>query len=95
MLDALHHAIIAARRGTLQTARDQLERAGLSDDSAFLATLESVLEVLPPSRQFTGLDPSEALAPSANDFELLENLRRLAFSEKVGKPEQLELWQEG
>jgi adenine-specific DNA methylase len=95
MLDALHHAIIAARRGTLQTARDQLERASLSDDSAFLATLESVLEVLPPSRQFTGLDPSEALAPSANDFELLENLRRLAFSEKVGKPEQLELWQEG
>ena len=95
MLDALHHAILAARRGTLQTARDQLERAGLSDDSAFLATLESVLEVLPPSRQFTGLDPSEALAPSANDFELLENLRRLAFSEKVGKPEQLELWQEG
>jgi adenine-specific DNA methylase len=94
MLDALHHAIIAARRGTLQTARDQLERAGLTDDSAFLTTLESVLEVLPPSRQFTGLDPSEALAPSANDFELLENLRRLAFSETVGKPEQLELWPE-
>lgn len=94
MLDALHHAIVAARHGTLQTARDQIDRAGLTEDSAFLATLEAVLEVLPPSRQFTGLDPSEALAPSANDFELLENLRRLAFADKVGKPEQLELWPE-
>ena len=94
MLDALHHAIVSARHGTLQTARDQINRAGLTEDSAFLATLEAVLEVLPPSRQFTGLDPSEALAPSANDFELLENLRRLAFSDKIGKPEQLELWPE-
>ena len=94
MLDALHHAIIAARRGTLQTARDQIDRAGLSEDSSFLATLEAILEVLPPSRKYTGIDISEALAPSANDFELLESLRRLAFADKVGKPEQLELWPE-
>ncbi len=93
-LDAIHHAIIAARRGTLQTARDQITRAGLDDDAAFLATLEAVLEVLPPSRQFTGIDLSEALAPSANDFEVLENLRRLAFSDRIGKPAQLELWPE-
>lgn len=94
MLDALHHAVVAARRGTLQTARDQIDRAGLADDPGFLATLEAVLEVLPPSRHFTGMDLSEALAPSANDFEVLENLRRIAFSDKVGRPEQLELWPE-
>jgi hypothetical protein len=52
-----------------------------------------VLEVLPPSRAFTGFDPADAVLPSASDFEVLENLRRLAFADRVDQPTQLSLWQ--
>jgi putative DNA methylase len=60
----------------------------------FLSALEAVLEVLPPSRAFTGFDPADAVLPSATDFEVLENLRRLAFADRVDAPTQLDLWRE-
>lgn len=94
MIDALHHAANVARSRTLEAARELLGKAGLHQDPAFLASLETVLEVLPPSRNFTGFDPAAAVLPSASDFEALENLRRLAFSEQVKRPKQLELWLE-
>ncbi len=54
-----------------------------------------VLEVLPVSKTFTGIDePSEMIADSASDFEALEMLRRLAFQEQVDKPTQLDFWKE-
>src|SRR5690606_3535481 len=94
MLDAVHHAATRARTATLQAARDLLERVGVIRDPAFLIALEAVLEVLPPSRAFTGIDPTAAAAPAASDFEALENLRRLAFGAQVDEPEQLKLWRE-
>jgi adenine-specific DNA methylase len=93
MIDALHHAAHTARTRTLDAAREQLARAGTDQDATFPVALEAVLEVLPPSRAFTGFDPSDAAAPAASDFEALENLRRLAYSDRVDPPEQLKLWE--
>lgn len=92
MLDALHHAAYTARSKTLQAAADQLQRVGTDRDPAFFAALAAVLEVLPIDRSHGGyVDASGPVADAASDFEVLENLRRLAYSEKVAKPEQLEL----
>ena len=94
MIDAVHHAANAARNRTLDAARELLAKAGTDKEPAFLMALEAVLEVLPPSRTFTGFDPARAVEPAANDFEVLEHLRRLAFTEEVNEPEQLKLWKE-
>ncbi|NCA71199.1 MAG: DUF1156 domain-containing protein [Sphingobacteriia bacterium] len=93
-IDAIHHAAHAARTRTLQAAHELLERTNAAKEPLFLSALEAVLEVLPPSRAFTGFDPADAVLPSASDFEVLENLRRLAFADRVDAPTQLALWQE-
>jgi len=89
MIDALHHAANAARKRTLQAANELLLKAGIEKDPIFLKALEAVLEVLPPSRAFTGFEPGQAVLSAASDFEALENLRRLAFTEQINPPEQL------
>lgn len=90
MLDALHGAAWAARSKSLDAARTLLVETGAATDPAFLRALEAVLEVLPVSVGLGGLDPLKDLNKAAgDDFEALENLRRLAFSEDVGEPEQL------
>ncbi|MCX7894276.1 MAG: hypothetical protein N2544_18175, partial [Burkholderiales bacterium] len=61
---------------------------------AFQQALTYVLEVLPPSRTFSGLSLDGDLAAAASDFEALENLRRLALSDRVPEPEQLKLFAE-
>ena len=95
MIDAIHHAAYAARNRTLDAARELLEEAGVASDPMFLTALEAVLEVLPVSKTFTGIDePSGLVAAAASDFEALEMLRRLAFQEQVDEPTQLELWKE-
>ncbi|WP_295584725.1 DUF1156 domain-containing protein [uncultured Lamprocystis sp.] len=91
-IDAIHHAAHLGRTRSLQAAQDLLERAKVTQEPLFLSALEAVLEVLPPSRAFTGFDPAEAVLPSASDFEVLENLRRLAYADRVDKPTQLSLW---
>ncbi len=93
MLDVLHHAAHTARVRTLEVAREQIQHHGLDKDIVFLDALRAVLEVLPPSHHFTGFDPGKASEPAANDFEALENLRRLAFAKQVDKPRQLSLWE--
>ena len=93
MLDVLHHAAHTARTRSLEAAKEQIQHYGLDKDLAFLDALRAVLEVLPPSHQFTGFDPGKASEPAANDFEALENLRKLAFSKQVAKPKQLLLWE--
>lgn len=85
-IDAIHHAAHAARTRTLQAAHELLERTNAAKEPLFLSALEAVLEVLPPSRAFTGFDPADAVLPSASDFEVLENLRRLAFADRVDAP---------
>ncbi len=93
MLDVLHHAAHTARTRSLEAAKEQIQHYGLDKDLAFLDALRAVLEVLPPSHHFTGFDPGKASEPAANDFEALENLRKLAFSKQVAKPKQLLLWE--
>lgn len=93
MLDVLHHAAHTARVRTLEVAREQIQHYGLDKDLVFLDALRAVLEVLPPSHRFTGFDSGKASEPAANDFEALENLRRLAFAKQVDKPRQLSLWE--
>ncbi|WP_246522782.1 DUF1156 domain-containing protein [Neoroseomonas eburnea] len=94
MVDALHHIANAARSKTLAAAKEMAERAGLLTDPAFQQALTYALEVLPPSRTFSGLSLDGDLAAAAGDFEALENLRRLALSDRVPEPEQLKLFAE-
>jgi len=61
-------------------------------DPKFFASLEAVLEVLPVSKAFSGIELEGDVAAQGSDFEILENLRRLAFSDKVDEPKQLDLW---
>ena len=95
MIDSIHHAAHRGRTRTLQAAFDLLKDAGIDGDPQFLAALEAVLEVLPPSRNFVGFDVATGDAKSAaDDFDALEKLRRLAFSDKVDEPQQLSLFTE-
>jgi len=92
LIDAIHHAAYLGRTRSLDAARELLDTTGLSKEPRFLAALEAVLEVLPPSKAYTGFDPVNAAIPAASDFEALENLRRLAFTEQIDQPKQLEVW---
>jgi putative DNA methylase len=95
MIDALHHAAYRVRKNGLEAGREFLEKAGAAKNPAFFTALTAVLEVLPVSSSFTNLQHEKGLvADAANDFESLENLRRLAFSDRVKEPEQLRLWAE-
>jgi putative DNA methylase len=95
MIDAIHHAANRGRTRTLDAALDLIKADGLENDPQFLASFEAVLEVLPPSRSFVGFDVATGEAKSAaDDFDALEKLRRLAFSEKVDEPRQLSLFTE-
>lgn len=95
MIDALHRAAHVARGRTLQAARELLDKSGMACDPQYLSALEAVLEVLPVSKTFTGIDePAGPVAEAASDFEALEMLRRLAFLDQVDEPAQLELWKE-
>ena len=79
---------------SLDAARELLEGALVDRDPRFFAALEAVLEVLPVSRAFTGIDLEGDAAVFGNDFEALENLRRLAYGKQVNEPEQLKLWRD-
>ena len=95
MVDAIHHAAHRGRTRTLDAALDLLRDAGIENDPQFLAALEAVLEVLPPSRNFVGFDVATGDAKSAaDDFDALEKLRRLAFADRVDEPKQLSLFME-
>lgn len=94
MIDALHHAAHSARTKTLAAAKDALEKRGLLGEASFRLALQLVLEVLPVSRAFSGVTLDGDVGAASNDFEALENLRRLALSDEVPAPEQLKLWTE-
>lgn len=96
MIDAIHHAAHRGRTRTLDAALDLLKDTGIDNDPQFLAALEAVLEVLPPSRTFVGFDVAtdDANKLAANDFDVLEKLRRLAFSDRVDEPHQLSFFAE-
>jgi putative DNA methylase len=89
MLDVLHHAAYAARSRSLEAAREQLEKGNWLSDPSFHVALQAVLEVLPVSARFSKIELTPALSGFGSDFEALENLRRLAFSEHVDEPSLL------
>ncbi|MEO8624632.1 MAG: hypothetical protein ABI625_26355 [bacterium] len=91
-IDTIHHAAHMARLRTLDAAREMLENAGVAGNPQFFASFEAVLEVLPVGRTFGGLDLDGDLAASGTDFEVLENLRRLAYASQVDEPRQLEIF---
>ena len=92
MIDTLHHAANVSRTRSLAAARDLLADTGMDQDARLFRSFEAVLEVLPVSRRFTGVDLQNEAAASSNDFEALYNLSRLAYQDEVDQPKQLELW---
>ena len=94
MIDAIHHAANIARSRTLDAAREMLTETLVDQDPRFFAALEVVLEVLPVTRAFSGIELEGDVAGSGSDFEALYNLARLAFSDEIDEPEQLRLWQD-
>ena len=92
MIDAIQHGANMARKYTLKDARELLEKASVNQDPRFFAALEAVLEVLPVSRSFTGIELEGEVAASGSDFEVLYNLFRLAYGDKIDEPTQLGLW---
>ena len=94
MIDAVHGAAHLARTRSLDAARERLAELGLHEEPRFLSAVKALLEVLPVSGSFTGFDLPKGLAAAGSDFEALDNLRRLAFSEEIGEPEQLKLWRD-
>ena len=94
MIDVLYRAAHLARIRSLDAAREYLVNAGLHKEPRFLAALKAVLEVLPMPKSITKFDLPKGLAAAGSDFEVLENLRRLAFGEQVAEPAQLKLWRD-
>ncbi len=94
MIDAIHHAANMARIRSLTAAKELLTESLVDQDPRFFASLEAVLEVLPVSRSFSGIDLKGEVAAAADDFEVLYNLARLAYGDHIDDPEQLKLWQE-
>lgn len=92
MIDALHHAAHQSRTRTLEAARELLDRSGIIADMNFRSAMQAILEVLPVGTAFNGVDLPTDASGAGNDFEVLENLRRLAFSDQIESPEQLKLW---
>ena len=91
MIDAVHHAANLARLRSLAAARDLLATAQADRHPHFLPSLEAVLEVLPVSRAFTGIELAGSAAPSGSDFEALYGLVRLAYGDRIDEPAQLKL----
>lgn len=95
MLDALHHVAHRIRQQSVQSGRELVEKQELHQDEAFATALQAVLEVLPVSSTFTKVEEEAGpVAEAAGDFDALERLRRLMFTERVPEPEQLRIWTE-
>ena len=94
MIDVVHHAANLARIQSLAAARELLANAQIDQDPRFLATLEAVLEILPVSTSFTGIELTGDVAAAGSDFEALYNLVRLAYRDRIDEPAQLKLWRD-
>ena len=94
MIDAIHHGANTSRLRSLDAARELLASTMVDQDPRFFAAIEAVLEVLPVSHAFSGIELGGEAAASGDDFEILYNLSRLAYSDRVKEPEQLSFWRE-
>jgi len=96
MIDALHHVAHRIRQQQVGAGRELVEKLGLDKEEGFTTALTAVLEVLPVSSTFTHIEGEAGLvAEAAGDFDALERLRRLMFTERVPEPQQLRIWTEG
>jgi len=86
MLDTLHWAAKVAREQNTGAANNLIEEARLKEDPTFLTALEAMLNVLPPALPTSKKKPDVNLSGAASDFQALERLRKLAFSETVPAP---------
>lgn len=90
LIHVLHNAAHLARSRTLDTAREFITAVGLTDDAGFHAALNALLEVLPVGQGFSKLGELPDTARGAGaDFDALEGLRRLAFTQQVQEPRSL------
>lgn len=94
MIDALHHAAHIVRTQGVESAIEALDKAGVAHEDEFKVAMEALLEVLPPSKTFSGIEADKAVKPAADDFDALEKLRRIAYADEIGAPDQLELFRE-
>ena len=94
MIDAIHHAANLARIQSLAAARDVLAKAQIDQEPRFLTALEAVLEILPVSSAFSGIELTGDVAASGSDFEALYGLVRLAYRDRIDEPAQLKLWRD-
>ena len=94
MIDSIHHAAHTARGSSLAAAQEMLANTQVDQDRRFFTALEAILEVLPVSKAFTGIELEGNVAASGSDFEALYNLVRLAYGDEIDEPGQLKLWQD-
>ena len=94
MIDSIHHAAHTARGSSLAAAQEMLANTLVDQDRRFFTALEAILEVLPVSKAFTGIELEGNVAASGSDFEALYNLVRLAYGDEIDEPGQLKLWQD-
>lgn len=91
MLDALHYAADIGRKNSAESAIKHIESEHLDSNESFIAALEAVLEVLPPSSNHTQSDLKGDLKSASTDFDALFNIYRLKFHDKIDNPNQLQL----
>ena len=92
LIDSIHRAANIARSRSIAEAWDMLAENGMDQDARLFRALEAVLEVLPVSKTFTGMDLHGEAAAASNDFEALYSLSRLAYQDEIDQPEQLKIW---
>ena len=93
MIGALHHAAYLGRKSGAEAAIKYIESEQLDEDDSFMAALEAMLEVLPPSYGHTRIALKGDLASAGNDFDALLNIRRLKFNDRIDDPDQLKLYE--
>ena len=91
MIDHLQYAAHLGRKDGAEVAIEYIESEKLDGDDSFVAALEAVLEVLPPSTGHTNLNLKGALASAGNDFNALFNIYRLKFKDRMDDPDQLKM----
>ncbi len=90
MIDTLHQAAWVARSQNTQAAVEMLKRGGFLQDATMKTALEALLNVLPAVKAGRG-NGDDPLNAAASDFEALNNIRKLGFSDVPGpKFEQTE-----
>ena len=93
MIDYLQYAAHMGRKDGAEAAIKYIESEHLDSDDSFVAALEAVLEVLPPSTNHTKIYLKGDMASASNDFDALFNVYRLRFSDKMDDPAQLKIYE--